>query len=78
MNLQYSKQDKYTLEALQKASALTSKIVPTSTEKVVTYYKLSETETDNTGDKAGFGGIILPILIGVGVLMAANKGKKMQ
>lgn len=70
-----AKKDKYTLEALQKASSLTSKIVPTSSEKVVTYYKLSETETDNTGDTAGFGGIILPILIGVGVLMAVNTKK---
>jgi len=70
-----AKQDKYTLEALQKASSLATKIVPTSTEKVVTYYKLSKTEKGDT-KKAGFGGAILPILIGVGVLMALNKGKK--
>jgi hypothetical protein len=70
-----AKKDKYTLEALQKASALTTKLVPSANETIVNYYKLSDIETDS--DKAGFGNAVLPILIGVGVLMALNKGKKM-
>lgn len=70
-----AKKDKYTLEALQKASSLTERLVPTANEKVVTYYKLSESKDQSK--EAGFGGAILPVLIGVGVLMALNKSKKM-
>ena len=71
-----AKKDKYTLEALQKASQLTNRLVPTTGETIVTYYKLSDIDTDGTNLKAGFGNAVLPILIGVGVIMALNKAKK--
>ena len=73
-----AKKDKYTLEALQKASQLTNRLVPTTGETIVTYYKLSDIDTDGNGggSKAGFGNAVLPILIGVGVIMALNKAKK--
>ena len=76
-----AKKDKYTLEALQKASQLTNRLVPTTGETIVTYYKLSDIDTDEKdgnggGSKAGFGNAVLPILIGVGVIMALNKAKK--
>lgn len=69
-----AKKDKYTLEALQKASQLTGKLVPASGETIVTYYKLGTDVDDSKG--AGFGGIILPLLIGVGALIALNTKKK--
>jgi hypothetical protein len=74
-----AKKDKYTLEALQKASQLTNRLVPITGETIVTYYKLSDIDTDDKDDKdfkAGFGNAVLPILIGVGVIMALNKAKK--
>ena len=74
-----AKQDKNTLEALQKATQLGTTLVPSSGETIVTYYKLGDLDKDGTGSlKAGFGGLILPLLIGGGVIMALNKAKKQQ
>lgn len=70
-----AKKDKYTLEALQKASQLTGRLVPNAGETIVTYYKLSDIDVKT---EAGFGGIILPLLIGGGVLLALNTAKKQK
>jgi hypothetical protein len=66
-----AKKDKYTLEALQKATQLTSNLVPQTGETIITLYKLG----DKGGETAGYGNVILPLLIGVGALIALNKKK---
>jgi hypothetical protein len=68
-----AKKDPNTLEALQKATTLTNKLVPTANNSVVTLYKVDYKNLD--GKTAGFGGVILPVLIGVGVLLALNTKK---
>ena len=71
-------QDKNTSEFLNQIVNYGQKVAPKEGEKVVMLVKIDPNSVDGDTDKAGFGNAVLPILIGVGVLMALNKGKKLQ
>lgn len=83
--IEESKTDKGT-QAYLNLAAKTQKVIPKTGESVVRYVKLIEGSEGSVEDgengkdpqKAGFGGIILPLLIGGGVLMALNTAKKQK
>lgn len=68
--------DKGTADYLKLVSSVDKAIPPTG-ETIVTYLKLGKLP-EAGGKEAGFGGIILPLLIGGGVLMALNTAKKQK
>ena len=68
--------DKGTADYLKLVSSVDKAIPPTG-ETIVTYLKLGKLP-EAGGKQAGFGGIILPLLIGGGVLMALNTAKKQK
>lgn len=70
--------DKGTADYLKIVSSVDKAIPPTG-ETIVTYLKLGKIPEAGGGQQqAGFGGIILPLLIGGGVLMALNTAKKQK
>jgi hypothetical protein len=70
--------DKNTQEFLNKAIAVGTQIEPKTGFTSVALVKIDPNDLGGNGDetlKAGFGNAVLPILIGVGVIMALNKSK---
>ena len=74
--IEEANKDKGTADYLKLVSSVDKAIPPTG-ETIVTYLKLGELP-EMGGKQAGFGGIILPLLIGGGVLMALNTAKKQK
>jgi hypothetical protein len=74
-----AKTDKGTAEFLKKAINVGTTLQPTQGNTIVSLVKIDPNRLEPKDDlkEAGFGNAVLPILIGVGVLMALNKGKKM-
>jgi hypothetical protein len=75
--------DKNTQEFLNKAIAVGTQVQPKTGFTSVALVKIDPNDLGGNGDgngdntlKAGFGNAVLPILIGVGVIMALNKSKK--
>lgn len=76
---QEAEADKNTSEFLKKAVALGTKIEPKSGNSVVTLVKIDPNNLGEDSDATSLaGGLLLPMLIGVGVVMALNTAKKQQ
>ena len=75
-----AKTDKGTADYLKLASSVSRAVPEKSGDVIVTYLKVDTNQLGGELDekKAGFGGIILPLLIGGGVLMALNTAKKQK
>ncbi len=76
-----AKTDKGTADYLKLASSVSRAVPEKSGDVIVTYLKVNTNQLGGEFDdkqEAGFGGIILPILIGGGVLMALNTAKKQK
>lgn len=75
-----AKTDKGTADYLKLVSSVSRAVPEKSGDVIITYLKVDVNDLGGELDdkKAGFGGIILPLLIGGGVLMALNTAKKQK
>lgn len=68
-----AKSDPFTLEALQKATQVTSKIVPKTGMTVLNYYKVDTSKVNMNDPTQSGSGLLMPLLIGAGALLLLRK-----